>query len=79
MLHCFSIEHEDLKSWEKEEYRYISEMNVSSYIGVHSFVLIDEQKQKFTGWKYRSIPVKYKPTVTNASSIVHVQANTKSS
>lgn len=50
---------------------------MSSYIETRSFVLIGEQKQKFAGWKYHSIPVKYKPTETNASSAVRVQTDSK--
>lgn len=41
---------------------------MSSYIETRTFILIGEQKQKFAGWKYHSIPVKYKPSVTNAFS-----------
>lgn len=45
-------------------------MNVITHIEAYNFILISEQKQKFAGWKYRSISVKYKPSVTNASSIL---------
>lgn len=48
---------------------------MSSYIETRSFVLIGEQKQKFARWKYHSIPVKYKPSV---SSAIRVQTDSKS-